>query len=279
AGLTVPHPLISRRHCELFEQNGLLMLRDLGSLNGTLIGGRRVALSPLPPGAKFTVGPVTFQADYQYEGDLAALPSPQFLDGPRPEGHSIEDQPSGPEDELPEFFAAEGPAEAPAPAVADSQVEVPAIPVELTGAEGAEDFFESLGGLEEIGPKPPPKGPKRSLAAKPQGPVPGKKSAAKGKPATAERKAASSRKNAPPAEPTVSAKPALWRDPVLEAVPVAEAVPSSEAASDSKLIVAAVVPETPDQKKAPPASAPGGGRAKGDPGDDEGVDDFLAGLQ
>ena len=32
-------PLISRRHCELFEQDGLLMLRDLGSLNGTMVAG------------------------------------------------------------------------------------------------------------------------------------------------------------------------------------------------------------------------------------------------
>ena len=63
AGLTVPHPLVSRRHCELFEQGGLLMLRDLGSLNGTMIHGRRVALAPLPPGAEFTVGPLTFQAE------------------------------------------------------------------------------------------------------------------------------------------------------------------------------------------------------------------------
>ena len=36
--VTVGHPLVSRQHCEVFEADGLLMLRDLGSLNGTFVG-------------------------------------------------------------------------------------------------------------------------------------------------------------------------------------------------------------------------------------------------
>jgi pSer/pThr/pTyr-binding forkhead associated (FHA) protein len=76
ADLTVPHPMISRRHCEVFETDGLLMLRDLGSLNGTMVGGRRVKEAPLPPQAEFTIGPLTFRAEYQYEGDLSKLPAP-----------------------------------------------------------------------------------------------------------------------------------------------------------------------------------------------------------
>jgi predicted component of type VI protein secretion system len=131
ASLTVPHPLISRRHCELFEQDGLLMLRDLGSLNGTMVEGRRVALAPLPPGAEFTVGPLTFQAHYEYEGDPAAIPPAQFLDEPRPSVQpSIEGEAaSAAEEELPEFLAVEGPAASPAPDIADSQPEIPVVPV------------------------------------------------------------------------------------------------------------------------------------------------------
>ena len=49
ADLTIPHPMISRQHCELFEADGLLMVRDVGSLNGTMMGGRRIKESPLPP--------------------------------------------------------------------------------------------------------------------------------------------------------------------------------------------------------------------------------------
>ena len=68
AGLTIPHPMISRQHCEVFEADGLLMVRDLGSLNGTMVGGRRIKESPLPPDAEFTVGPLTFRAEYAVRG-------------------------------------------------------------------------------------------------------------------------------------------------------------------------------------------------------------------
>jgi pSer/pThr/pTyr-binding forkhead associated (FHA) protein len=70
ADVTVAHPLISRRHCELSETDGLLMLRDLASLNGTMIGGRRVTTAPLLPDAEFTIGPLTFRVRYEYDGDL-----------------------------------------------------------------------------------------------------------------------------------------------------------------------------------------------------------------
>ncbi|MBU4399812.1 MAG: FHA domain-containing protein, partial [Planctomycetes bacterium] len=87
AGLTVAHPMISRRHCELFEADGLLMVRDLGSLNGTVIDGRRIKESPLPPEGKFAIGPLTFRAQYEYEGDLNALPEAVLADpiAPQPE--------------------------------------------------------------------------------------------------------------------------------------------------------------------------------------------------
>jgi predicted component of type VI protein secretion system len=132
ASLTVPHPLISRRHCELFEQDGLLMLRDLGSLNGTMVGGRRVALAPLPPGAEFTVGPLTFQAHYEYEGDPEAIPPAQVLDEPQPgaKPSSEGEAASAAEEELPEFVPVEGPVASPAPDIADSQPEIPVVPVQ-----------------------------------------------------------------------------------------------------------------------------------------------------
>ena len=65
--LRVPHPLVSRQHCEVFESNGILMVRDLGSLNGTFIGETRIAEGPTPikPGDLLSVGPVTFRAVYR----------------------------------------------------------------------------------------------------------------------------------------------------------------------------------------------------------------------
>jgi predicted component of type VI protein secretion system len=63
--IVLPHPLVSRQHCELFEADGQLMVRDLGSLNGTFVNNQRVTESPLAPGELLTVGTVTFRAVYE----------------------------------------------------------------------------------------------------------------------------------------------------------------------------------------------------------------------
>jgi pSer/pThr/pTyr-binding forkhead associated (FHA) protein len=65
--VVLPHPLVSRQHCELFEADGQLMVRDLGSLNGTFVNNQKVDEAPLPPGELLTVGTVTFRAVYETE--------------------------------------------------------------------------------------------------------------------------------------------------------------------------------------------------------------------
>ncbi|MGQ9506190.1 MAG: FHA domain-containing protein [Thermogutta sp.] len=65
ADLTIIHPMISRRHCQLFESDGLVKVRDLGSLNGTYLGGEQVQEAFLPPGAILTVGPLVFRVEYE----------------------------------------------------------------------------------------------------------------------------------------------------------------------------------------------------------------------
>ncbi|MBN2296930.1 MAG: FHA domain-containing protein [Pirellulales bacterium] len=74
ADLTVAHPQISRKHCELFENDGLILVRDAGSLNGTYVNSHRVKEAPLPPEATFSIGPLTFRVRYQYDGDPNDLP-------------------------------------------------------------------------------------------------------------------------------------------------------------------------------------------------------------
>ncbi|GIW93466.1 MAG: hypothetical protein KatS3mg110_1507 [Pirellulaceae bacterium] len=64
AHLTLPHPLVSRRHCELFERDGRLMVRDLGSRNGTYVANQRVTEAEVPSGALLTIGAITFRAEY-----------------------------------------------------------------------------------------------------------------------------------------------------------------------------------------------------------------------
>lgn len=95
ADLTIAHPMVSRRHCEIFEENGLLMVRDLGSLNGTIVRKERITKAvPIRPKDEFTVGPLTFRAEYEYAGEVTSPPS-------APQSAADEGEPP------PEFFAEE----------------------------------------------------------------------------------------------------------------------------------------------------------------------------
>lgn len=58
-------PTVSEQHCELEEIEGRLLVRDLGSENGTFVNGAQVDMSPLLPGDKLTVGQSSFVADYE----------------------------------------------------------------------------------------------------------------------------------------------------------------------------------------------------------------------
>ncbi|MBN1588892.1 MAG: FHA domain-containing protein [Pirellulales bacterium] len=74
ADLTVGHGMISRKHCEAYLVDGLMMIRDAGSLNGTYVHGQRIQEAPLLPDEKFTIGPITFRVKYEYSGDRSKLP-------------------------------------------------------------------------------------------------------------------------------------------------------------------------------------------------------------
>ena len=66
AGLTVPHALVSRRHTEVFERDGELFVRDLGSLNGTFVNNLKIeGDKPLGPNQLLTLGNITFRAVYE----------------------------------------------------------------------------------------------------------------------------------------------------------------------------------------------------------------------
>lgn len=106
ADLTVAHPMISRRHCQVFEVDGLMMIRDLGSLNGTVVEGQRVTRAAVRPQDEVTVGPLTFRAQYEYHGDLDSVPPPEIHQAgrPQPESPSGDHTPeSPPADQVPSF--------------------------------------------------------------------------------------------------------------------------------------------------------------------------------
>ena len=88
ATIMLPHPLVSRQHCELFENDGRLMVRDLGSLNGTFINNQRISEAALPAGDLLTVGAVTFRAVYEVQ-EGSSPPT-----GPAPKTAASKTQPS-----------------------------------------------------------------------------------------------------------------------------------------------------------------------------------------
>jgi predicted component of type VI protein secretion system len=74
AKIKLVHGQVSRVHCEFFERDGVLHVRDLGSTNGTYVGEERVEESAVPPGETVTIGAVTFRAEYEPAED-AILPA------------------------------------------------------------------------------------------------------------------------------------------------------------------------------------------------------------
>ena len=47
ASVKVKDSLINREHCEIYEQDGQLVIRDLGSINGTYVNDQRIGTRQL----------------------------------------------------------------------------------------------------------------------------------------------------------------------------------------------------------------------------------------
>jgi pSer/pThr/pTyr-binding forkhead associated (FHA) protein len=68
--LRLDHKSISKMHCVIVKTDGLLLLRDLGSTNGTRVNGQRIRRAALLPNDKVTFANFTFKVQF---GD--ALPA------------------------------------------------------------------------------------------------------------------------------------------------------------------------------------------------------------
>jgi two-component system, cell cycle response regulator len=56
---------LSRRHCEIDCVSATLVVRDLGSKNGTRVNRQHITESVLMPGDKLTLGSATFVVSYE----------------------------------------------------------------------------------------------------------------------------------------------------------------------------------------------------------------------
>jgi pSer/pThr/pTyr-binding forkhead associated (FHA) protein len=72
--LRINHKSVSKMHCVLVKTDGLLILRDLGSTNGTRVKGHRVRRAVLLHGDQISIAGFKYQV---HQGVPAAEPIPE----------------------------------------------------------------------------------------------------------------------------------------------------------------------------------------------------------
>lgn len=65
ADLIIAHPTVSRIHCKLSEVDGMLVVRDNSSSNGTFVDDVQISETIVQPGQTLKVGPLSFRAEYE----------------------------------------------------------------------------------------------------------------------------------------------------------------------------------------------------------------------
>jgi len=154
AKFRIPQDSVSRRHCEVFEESGGVFVRDVGSTNGTLLDGERIAAGaacPVATGARIQVGGLVFRVEYgpaaaptqqrNPDSDTRPVAAEAAADGQVAEPFVAEPTPA-------EAEAAPGLFAEPAAGPADGSFDFLAAPAEEPAAEAEDgrldDFFKSL---------------------------------------------------------------------------------------------------------------------------------------
>src|SRR4051812_6924339 len=80
--IRLDHKSVSKLHCVLVKADGLLLLRDLGSTNGTRVNGQRVRRAALLPNDQLQLASLRFSVEVAAD-DPSPAPSEytQQLDG------------------------------------------------------------------------------------------------------------------------------------------------------------------------------------------------------
>jgi pSer/pThr/pTyr-binding forkhead associated (FHA) protein len=89
--LRIPLSDISRRHAQVLIHDDAVVIRDLGSANGTFVNNKRVTEQELQPGDHIVFGPVVFTV--QIDGEPKDLRAVRTKVAPKPK--SIDDELAG----------------------------------------------------------------------------------------------------------------------------------------------------------------------------------------
>lgn len=68
------HKSVSKLHCVIVRTDGLLLIRDLGSTNGTRVNGQRVRRAALLPNDTLSVANFKYQVKFGVELDAESPP-------------------------------------------------------------------------------------------------------------------------------------------------------------------------------------------------------------
>jgi predicted component of type VI protein secretion system len=81
---------VSRRHCCLAEVDGVVIVRDLGSTNGTSINSRQMEAGRLRPGDELSIANLRYRLE---PGPANRASTADSRAGPKAEGASLADPP------------------------------------------------------------------------------------------------------------------------------------------------------------------------------------------
>jgi pSer/pThr/pTyr-binding forkhead associated (FHA) protein len=71
--LCFPHKSVSKHHCVIVKTDGLLLIRDLGSTNGSRVNGQRVRRAALLPNDELAIATFKFRVHFGPD-EASALP-------------------------------------------------------------------------------------------------------------------------------------------------------------------------------------------------------------
>lgn len=117
-GLRIRSSQVSRKHCELFEKHGMLLVKDLASANGTFVNGAKVdGQRVMEPGDELGIGPIVFRVEKIGQPAPARPAAGPVKSSDTAIAEAVAGNDGGAEDEFEIDFDDEPSPSAPAPAV------------------------------------------------------------------------------------------------------------------------------------------------------------------